>query len=209
MAIREVCPTCNRPFPVFAKRACVICGTKFNPSGLTNVCCSRLCQRVHLGNFKTRFWSRVNKEGPIAPGMKTRCWLWTGRLEANGYARVKREDSRQQVSVHRAAWELQHGEVSDGKCVLHKCDVRHCVRHLFLGTHQDNMHDMHRKGRARQVHGPQHGRSKLTEEQVRDMRKRKDNGASISELSYDFRISYMQVKRICTGERWAYLQTRS
>jgi hypothetical protein len=34
--------------------------------------------------------------------------------------------------------------------VLHRCDVRLCVRfsHLFLGTHQDNMSDMAAKGRG-------------------------------------------------------------
>jgi len=141
--------------------------------------------------------------------MKTPCWLWTGRLESNGYARVKRQDSRNQVSVHRAAWEMKHGEVPAGMCVLHRCDVRNCVRHLFLGTQRDNMLDMLRKGRANKAKGSTHGMSKLSEEQVLRILKLRGKGISIADLSYDFRVSYMQIKRICSGECWAHLQVGS
>lgn len=132
---------------------CVTCQTAFSPTSATNVCCSRECSRALRGDFTTRFWARVDKKGPVVAGMTTCCWLRTGRLEKNGYARVKKQNSRNQVSVHRAAWEMKHGEVPRGMQVLHRCDIRNCVRHLFLGTAKDNTQDMLCKGRANKAGG--------------------------------------------------------
>jgi hypothetical protein len=189
-------------------RACANCRVRFSPTSLSNVCCSRDCAREFRGDFASRFWARVNKNGPIAPGMKTCCWLWTGKLESNGYARVKRQDSRNQVSVHRAAWEMKHGEVPTGMQVLHRCDVRSCVRHLFLGTQRDNMQGMLRKGRANKARGSAHGRSKLTEKNVLQILKLRGKGWTLEQLSVKFGVGTMQVSRICGGKRWAHLQTR-
>jgi len=43
------------------------------------------------------------------------------------------------------------GVIPDGHEICHKCDVRNCVNpdHLYLGTHAQNMADMHQKGRAK------------------------------------------------------------
>jgi hypothetical protein len=187
-------------------RPCAVCKTSFSSTSPSNVCCSRACSRELNGDFVSRFWGRVDRNGPIAPGMKTPCWLWTGRLEKNGYARVKRQDSRTQVSVHRAAWEMKHGEVPPGMLVLHRCDVRNCVRHLFLGTQSDNMLDMRKKGRAVQVRGEQHGRSKLTEGQVRSLLSRYREGATQMSLAVRYKLHLMTIHKICTGKRWAHLQ---
>lgn len=72
-------------------------------------------------------------------------------------------------AVSRLAWTLRHGPIPDGMNVCHSCDHPACVRdnHHFLGTQQDNINDMVRKGRQRGVPGNKHAlgkRWKLPEE---------------------------------------------
>lgn len=87
-----------------------------------------------------KFWSRVDKSGA--------CWLWTGPTLPNGYGRCT-SPTQLDAYTHRFSWEMAHGAIPDGLCVLHRCDVRNCVNpaHLFLGTYADNNHDMRAKGR--------------------------------------------------------------
>lgn len=52
-------------------------------------------------------------------------------------------------TAHRLAYTEAYGPIPEGMEVRHKCDVRNCVNpdHLELGTHQDNMDDMRKRGR--------------------------------------------------------------
>jgi hypothetical protein len=95
-----------------------------------------------------RFLDKVNKDGPIHPVLKTRCWPWIpcgkdgrcGVLSVNGRL----------VKAPRFSYEYHIGPIEDGRLVLHHCDNPACVNpdHLFLGTHQDNVLDMLAKGRG-------------------------------------------------------------
>lgn len=91
-----------------------------------------------------RFWSKVNKHGPRV-GRLSRCWVWLGGCDRDGYGYFHLTRSRS-IRAHRYAW----GDVPEGKQVLHRCDNPPCVRrsHLFLGTQEDNQQDMAAKGRA-------------------------------------------------------------
>lgn len=96
---------------------------------------------------KDRFLEKVRK-GPS-------CWIWTGSLALNGYGIFcsRRPSGKYgNEGAHRAAWRIFKGEIGEFH-VLHKCDVRACVRlsHLFLGTAKDNCI---RKGRH--SHGESH-----------------------------------------------------
>lgn len=97
-----------------------------------------------------RFWAKVNKDGPIHPTLGTECWIWTGCKTRFGHGQIGRGGrGTGLIPSHRVSWEMHNAPVPDGLWVLHHCDNPPCVRpdHLFLGTHQDNMHDMVRKGR--------------------------------------------------------------
>lgn len=108
-----------------------------------------------------RFWAKVNTNGPVpahAPKLG-QCWIWTAARDKNGYGKAHRArpHPKRNARAHRISWELMHCPVPPGMLVLHRCDNPSCVRpsHLWLGTNQDNMADMARKGR--QASGDRHG----------------------------------------------------
>ena len=80
----------------------------------------------------------------------------------------------------------------------HKCDNPACfnIEHLELGTQGDNVRDMHERGRARAVKGEKHGRAKLTDQQVAEIRTSKESARSIAKL---LGVSHAQVSRIRRG----------
>lgn len=95
-----------------------------------------------------RFWSKVQKMS------KDNCWEWTGFRNDNGYGYMqvygKNIRPRKKIGAHRMSYIIHFGDIPKGFCICHKCDNRNCVNpnHLFLGTYNDNIQDMIKKGRA-------------------------------------------------------------
>lgn len=120
---------------------------------------------------KRRFESKIAKR-------ESGCWEWQGALTRAGYGvlRVgnKQVGTARNLYAHRVSWELASGPIKKGLFVCHKCDNPRCVRpdHLFLGTHEENMIDMDRKGRRHNAYTknpPSHCKRghKFTEENTR------------------------------------------
>lgn len=92
-----------------------------------------------------RFWSKVDKAGPIPIGTPAvgPCWVWTGATNPAGYGNFYRE--RRYINAHVVAWELEFGPVPKGMRVDHRCYVSGCVRasHLRLLTNRQNCENWH------------------------------------------------------------------
>jgi len=81
------------------------------------------------------FWNKVDMRG------ENDCWLWKGGRDGHGRGHGKFYDGTDIINAHRFSYELIHGPTN--LYILHKCSNKHCVnpRHLYAGTHGDNMRD--------------------------------------------------------------------
>jgi hypothetical protein len=164
-----------------------------------------------------RFWEKVDKQADDG------CWLWTGALDGHGYGQIYLDGAK--GLAHRVAWELVLGVIPDGMCVCHNCpggDNPLCVRpaHLFLDTHLGNLQDAARKGRVQSgslhyrkrnpaliTRGVSTGCAKLTDDQVREIRrKRKELGTSQEALGREYGVSQSAIWRIVSGKGWTHLE---
>jgi hypothetical protein len=131
------------------------------------------------------------------------CWYWIGYQDPFGYGRFTYPNENK---AHRAAYRMFVGEVPSGMKVLHKCDTRCCVNpeHLFVGTQADNVHDMVAKKRNKNIplHGERNPMSKLTRQQVDEIRSRVASGETQRSMCKVFNVSPMTVSRIIRKELW-------
>lgn len=96
------------------------------------------------------------------------CIKWLGGCAPNGYGKIKYKG--QTLSTHRVSFQLCKGEIPDKLWILHSCDYRPCInpKHLFLGDAKINKHDSMQKDRH--AYGESHGNSKLSCEDVQNIR---------------------------------------
>lgn len=146
------------------------------------------------------------------------CWTWNGGHDKDGYAVASFNNFPRRIT--RILLQLDGAELRPGQLACHRCDNPRCVRpdHLFIGTNVDNMADMRSKGRAAtglrnaaHVHpqlrprGEQHGNSKLTADQVRELRRRKAaGGVTYDQLAAEFQTSRSTIAAICVGRNRRY-----
>ena len=146
-----------------------------------------------------RFYEKVE------PEPNSGCWLWTAYVHRiTGYGEFRFNGRARQA--HRVAWELERGPIPDGMWVLHKCDVPGCVNvdHLFLGTHQDNMDDMMAKGRG--ARGAALPHTKLTIEDVIEVRRLRAAGMTYKALGEMFGVTRRALRDLVNGVNWKHVK---
>ena len=149
-----------------------------------------------------RFWDKVDKT--TTPDD---CWEWKA-VKLKGYGQFWFKDKM--ALAHRVSWELSFGPIPNGLNVLHKCDNPSCVNpaHLFLGTPKDNAQDSLKKGRRfiPDNRGEKQGRHKLTEPQVREIRRLRASGLTWENLASQFKMSTRGIRTIISGHSWSWLE---
>lgn len=161
----------------------------------------RPLQVQHHGySEKKRFLMRVGE--PTATG----CREWTGSIRQVKWHGQWRNAEGSIELTHRAAWRIFVGPIPEGMFVLHKCDNPLCVNpnHLFLGSQSDNLRDMWSKDRAKPgvSLGEKHGMSKLTADQVLEIR---SSSASGADLARKLGVTQTTISEIRRRKTWNHL----
>lgn len=133
------------------------------------------------------------------------CWNWSGWKNSDGYGKLRINEST--FFAHRLFYSYFVGDIKEEKpFILHKCDNPKCVnpRHLFAGTHQENMADMKQKGRARsgRYKGQPHANVKLDKATVLAIR---SDNRSQRVIGNEYGISQQYVSDIKSGKRWDHV----
>ena len=140
------------------------------------------------------------------------CWNWAGARSGSGYGQFW--DGERNIPAH---WFLLENRPPKGKEACHKCDNKLCVRpsHIFIGSRSDNECDKVSKGRHntapgcramlrnRNQTGSRNPASKLTEEQVKEIRFTQQQYGIGARLAKAYGVSQTVISGIRKGTRWA------
>ena len=126
-----------------------------------------------------------------------------------GYTSVYYKGST--VGLHRLVY-CEYNQVAlldiKGDIIRHTCDNPRCINpeHLLVGTYQDNMRD--RQERNRQAKGVMQGSAKLTEADVRYIRKvytPRSREYGVRALARKFGMSFQPISAIVQGKAWTHV----
>lgn len=160
----------------------------------------RIALAVQDAAFLARFWAKVDKSGE--------CWTWTGARTQSGYGWANLLGvAGRSARAHRVSWWIANGPIPPGLFVCHKCDNRSCVRpdHLFTGTCADNNRDMARKGRVVTRRGSTCPHTRLTEDNVREIRALAASMAR-KDIAARFGVGYRCILHIVGRTSWKHVQ---
>lgn len=144
--------------------------------------------------MRCRFEDKFEKRG------SDECWEWKAGKTKRGYGQFKANDeyhgksfkwgTKPMSKAHRLAAELAHGQCPEGMVVMHSCDNPSCVNpaHLSYGTQRDNVIDMTSKGR--------HGSQKLSEDDYTNIKRLRESGVSVTDISTRFECSESHIYHI-------------
>lgn len=146
---------------------------------------------------RQRFEEKVDREPGHGP--RGDCHIWTAHRDKNGYGHFQMWTKSD--LAHRVAFFMATGIHPGDAFVCHECDNPSCVNpdHLWLGSALDNNVDAISKGRAKPQSGERHTSAKLTDDDVRAIRKDSRSGAAIAR---DYGVSDVMILRIKAGVSW-------
>lgn len=149
-----------------------------------------------------RFWSKVRKTES--------CWIWTDSLRYDGYGRITYKNKT--WYAHDLSYTIHFGCIQPGHYVCHirTCPSKSCVNpaHLYEGTPQQNSDDMKalgNAGRKASEIGIDNPNVKLTEDQVRFIKRQLKNGQTQKSLAVQFNVYQSAISKIKNGVTWSHI----
>ncbi len=136
------------------------------------------------------------------------CLVWIGQKNPQGYGRLRIKGNHR--PAHRLAYELHIGPIANGMVICHTCDNPACInpKHLFAATQHDNIADMWQKGRAKVLKGESKPNSKLTAEQVIEIRRRYnhyDRCNGTYALAREFGVNRVTIRHLIIRKTWKHV----
>jgi hypothetical protein len=109
---------------------------------------------------------------------------------------------KKMIKAHRFSYIIYKGAIEKGKFICHTCDNPLCVNpeHLYQGTALQNKRDAIARNRTKV--GEDHHKSKLTEEQVKEILKYNDTGIA---LARKFGVDKNTISNIRRGKSWIFV----
>lgn len=178
---------------------------------IKHTCKNKFCVKIEhlviqtrITPIKDRLLRRI-----IVPNNENLCWIWTGGIDKNGYGNLDAYKQLKEKRAHRISYILYNGDFDRSLFVCHSCDNPKCVnpKHLWLGTTQDNTEDRKIKGRGSKsnypiFYGEKNPKSKLTKDQVIEIRNLHKNGMKYSEIANLYPVSGENIRDICLFNTW-------
>lgn len=126
-----------------------------------------------------------------------------GYLNPEGYAYISIGHNRN-AAIHRLVYAALIDLNIKGFIIRHKCDNPICINpdHLIKGTHADNVAD--RVERDRSAKGNNHGRSKLNDDIVKQIRQ---STLSDRQLAMKYGVDRHAINNARRGLTWKHVET--
>lgn len=132
------------------------------------------------------------------------CWEWNKCRGVQGYGVVRKNGKN--LRANRVSLELKLGrKILPGLLARHLCNNPPCCNpdHLVEGTLQDNMDDKVRANR--QSKGEANGNSKLTEQQVIEIKQLNGKCSGVA-VANKFGVKKACIYKIWKGQKWAHVK---
>lgn len=204
---------CSRGLIIKPPKICTVCKKEYKSS--SKYCSSKCYGQTMIGLKKgISIWEKMTTEEQLEHLKKSfenrvikkdGCWDYVGG-KSKRYGSIQYQDKS--ISLQRASWIIYYGPIPEKMYICHTCDNPICSNpdHLFLGTPQDNVIDMIKKGRNNTPKGQSVGSSKLSEYDVHTIKKLLKREESLTEIARKYNVSIGTIHDIKYKKTWAHIK---
>lgn len=186
---------------------------KYSEERIANIKAGRYNDETRLaikliGRDVNRFWSKVNKNGPIPAHCPElgQCWEWKGKPDISGYGRFR--VGKYTSKAHRVSYRIHIGDIEKELAVLHKCDNAICINpaHLYQGTQLQNSFDAKQRHRTYRPIGHKNVNAKFNDDIIREIiQYHKDTGFMHKDIAKKYKVVPSVITGIVNRTTWKHV----